>query len=88
MSEKTDEKLTLCPNCERRAVLNGENEIVCEKCDTVFKLTKQQGAKVRKTGVLYEIEERLKKCETKLFPEDNEPDEPDEPDDSGEIFPR
>ncbi len=77
MSEK--EKSSICPNCQQVAPIINET-IVCETCDAEFKITKKDGARVKKTGRFKSIEKRLDDIEAH-FPDEPEPDtpEPEEP---------
>jgi len=73
-----DKKQAFCPNCNRPVIREG-NEIVCESCDAVFKITKTDGARVKKTGTLEDIQNRLAKVESEIFPSDPEPEPGPEP---------
>lgn len=65
-----------CPNCLAPAVKEG-NEITCETCDAVFVITKKEGAKVKKVGLIDDHEKRISRLES-IIP-DQEPVKPDEP---------
>jgi len=55
-------KKPLCPNCQQPAIREG-NKIICEACDATYIITKEQGAKVDKTGELADIKQRLAQLE-------------------------
>ena len=76
MTEET--KITFCPNCSQPAVRQGD-EVVCEKCDAVFKITRKE-AKVKELGRIESIEQRLSKVEA-LLPTDPEPEPEPAPED-------
>jgi len=65
-------KAVHCPNCQGPATRTG-NEITCDACDAIFAITKKNGAKVKKLGPFQDHEERLKKIESRIFPEEPEP---------------
>ena len=94
-----DVRPTQCPNCGEPAIFDARTSvIICEKEDAEFKVTKQGGAKVKKTGVLDDHEKRLAALEQKKptdinsgFAPEPDPDEihPSNGDDETdeEIFP-
>lgn len=91
MSEKT--KICFCPNCQSPAIRDG-NEIICEECDATYKVEKVDGAKVKSTGRLQQIEERIEKLEKSILEDEDQPEpENQKPNDEGnkdnnEFLPR
>ena len=81
MAKEQNQKLAHCPNCNQPALRQG-NEIICELCDAVFKITKTDGARVKKTGAIEEIHSRLDKVEKELFKTESDEPEP-EPENPG-----
>jgi len=83
MAKEQKQKPVHCPNCNQPAIRQGD-EIICELCDAVFKVTKTDGARVKKTGTLEDIQTRLEKVESEVFPSDPEPgQEPESEPESG-----
>ena len=76
-----NKKAAFCPNCQSPAVRSGD-EITCERCDATYKITKTGAAKVRQTGRLESIEQRLGILEEAADqgqepgPEESGPEEP------------
>lgn len=68
------EKIVIsCPNCSQPAHKEG-NKVTCENCDAVFEIKKTGSAKVKQLGPIQEIQDRLAKIESAVFP----PEEPEE----------
>lgn len=85
---------TNCPYCQSPAVFDEDKQIIiCEKCDAEYKVTKEGGAKVKKIGVLDDLQNRVSALEAaagRSMAADTEPDtHPDDIDenDEDEIFP-
>jgi len=62
---KRKSEIVFCPNCQQPALREG-NEITCEKCDAIYRITKTDGAKVKSQGRLDFLEERIEKIEAAL----------------------
>ena len=56
-------KIISCPNCDGKAVKEG-NKIICDTCDATFTLTRTGAAKVADVGRFQTIEDRLDKIES------------------------
>ena len=68
-----------CPNCGKAAEKNG-NKIICAECDAEFLITQDKTARVEKTGVITDLQNRVSALEG------NKPAEPEpaaDPDDQG-----
>ena len=59
-----------CPNCGKPAEKNG-NKITCVECDATFTITQDKTARVEKTGVITDLQNRVSALEG------NKPAEPD-----------
>lgn len=55
-----------CPNCGKEAEAIDEKHVSCKVCDSIFRITKNEGATVTRTSLskdLTEIKDRLAKLE-------------------------
>lgn len=81
-------KPVYCPNCQQPAIRQG-NEIICEKCDATYTITKKDGAKVKQVGRIEQVEQDIATLKTKVFGNDDEPEpepaaDPDNDDDGSQ----
>lgn len=94
----SDVRPTDCPYCSKPAIFDErKNIIICEHCDAEYKVTKRGGAKVKKTGLFDDHENRLQALEQRspiaaaAEPSDNgeldDTEDPKENDGDDEIFP-
>jgi uncharacterized Zn finger protein (UPF0148 family) len=54
-----------CPNCGTDKITIEGNHIICPVCDAKFKIT-TEGPRVEQTGLVTDLQERVKKIETLL----------------------
>lgn len=55
---------TKCPYCQADAIFDEDKKIIiCELCDAEYKVTKEGGAKVKKLGVLDDLQNRVSALE-------------------------
>lgn len=84
-------KPIICPMCGKPALLDGD-KIACEQCDAIYKITKEGGARVQRTGVFDNHEQRIAVLEgAQTAPEEpgQTTEQPEDPDaDEDEIFPQ
>lgn len=84
---------TNCPYCQSPAIFDEEKQIIiCEKCDAEYKVTKEGGAKVKKIGVLDDLQNRVSALEAaagrSTAAAEPEPEDQDQDDKEDEdIFP-
>lgn len=97
----SDVRPTNCPYCSEPAIFDERKSVIlCEHCDVEYKVTKQGGAKVKKTGIFDDHENRLQALEQRspvaaaAQPGGNEelddPEDTEDPKENGgdeEIFP-
>lgn len=75
MTEQNEKaKACFCPNCNEPAKKIG-NEIFCEKCDARFEIKKTGAARVKVTGEIEDLRNRVDVLEAAILPDDDSLDQ-------------
>jgi len=67
-----EKQAAFCPNCQQPAIKQGD-QIICEKCDATFKITKTGAAKVEQLGRIEKIENDIAEIKSQLPGQEPEP---------------